>query len=270
VSGLLISGVVVPVPGVIVYNPLDTPWCKLDPGDYAVRKTTWIRQVIIHTTKGLWPQYVKAGSGPGGKDKAVADFWRGDPQHSAAQLVVDRDGSVACLCDLAKCAAYHATTSNDWSVGVEMYQDPDGGIFEATFASTVAIVTIICEHMGIPLQIPSRQYDGSIIRRMIQGGKDMAGVFGHRDQAWDFKKSTSSRGRGDPGDEIYRRLAVVGADRLDFENRRDVELWRARQVYLNSLGETLVADGLPGPGTMAALRRRGFVSGRQLDTAIRG
>src|SRR5690606_41324392 len=62
---------------------------------------------------GLWPQHVIPGAGKGGRDRVVADFWRNDPTHSAAHLVVDTDGSVACLADLARDAAYHATVGGD-------------------------------------------------------------------------------------------------------------------------------------------------------------
>lgn len=262
-GGLLIGGIVMPLPGITVYNPTDTSWAKLDGGDYRQRHTTWIRQVIIHTTKGIWPQKVLSGAGAGDRDKLVANFWKGDPTHSAAQLVVDTDGSIACLCDLAKTAAYHAELSNDWSVGIEMYQMPDGGVYEATYDSTIALVLALCEHFGIPLQIPSRVYNRTPMARMAKdGGPDMVGVFGHRD-------NTSKRGQGDPGEEIFRRLAVTGAERLDFDNLTDLVIWKMRQKHLISLGEPIARDGLPGPGTVAAMRRRGFADGRAIDAASR-
>src|SRR5690349_3338406 len=100
-SGLLVEGVEVEVPGLRIVNVHDAQWAKLHPGDYRERRTPWVRQIIIHTTKGMWPQKVLPGAGTAGAGRIVADFWRGDPEHSAAHLVVDRNGEVACLADVA-------------------------------------------------------------------------------------------------------------------------------------------------------------------------
>ena len=132
-TGLLIDGEIVPVAGLNVLPPFSAggpTWCQLDPGDYRPRPTSWIRQVILHTTKGQWPQLIRPGAGAPGKAQIVADFWRGDPTHSAAHLVVDLDGSVACLCDLALVETYHAEGSNPWSIGIEMYQLNDGSLHD--------------------------------------------------------------------------------------------------------------------------------------------
>jgi hypothetical protein len=258
VSGLLIGGLLVDVPGATVYNPADQPWCRLDPADYRRRKTKWCRQLILHSTKGKHPSYVRKGAGPGGKDKAVADFWRNDPQHSAAQIVVDTDGSIACLADLAYVAAYHATVSNDWSVGIEMYQESDGGIYEATLDATVKLVLALCDAMSIPLQIPSRVYNGRPLNRMLQGGPDVVGVLGHRD-------NTSRRGRGDPGDDIFYWLEKAGAEGFDFDLRQDIATWRRRQGYLNAMHRThLEVDGVCGPATIEAMRKAGYMHGREI------
>ena len=261
-GGLLIAGVVIAVDGLEIDNPATASWCKLHPDDYRRRKSTWIRQVIVHTTKGRWPQHVKPGAGPGGRDKSVAEYWYRDPdgrKQSAAHLVVDNDGTVACLADVASTCAYHATVSNDWSVGIEIYQEADGGIYEAAIASTVRLVDALCEHLSIPFQIP-HAYRGPLYR-MLPGGKDCAGVFGHRD-------NTHDRGRGDPGDVIFAELELAGAERVDFERGEDLEVWSRRQRKLNAMGETLTVDGLAGPGTMRAMRRHGLASGRELDAAV--
>lgn len=257
-GGLLIGGHVVPVPGLTIRNPTDTPWCRLDAGDYRARRTPWVRQIIVHTTKGKWPQHVKPGAGAGGRDQWVAEFWRGDPEHSAAQLVVDNDGSIACLTDLAHTCAYHAGLSNDWSIGIEMYQELDGGVHEAVYAATIPLVVALCEQFSIPLQMPSRRYNNAPMGRMVSGGPDMIGVFGHRD-------NTSRRGRGDPGDEFFRRLELAGAEAFDYELRADLATWRRRQMYLVAMfSERLTVDGKPGPSTIAAMRRHGFASGRAI------
>lgn len=258
--GLLIGGEHVEIPGLTVIGPGDVPWAKLSPRDYRKRPAgAWVRQIIVHTTKGVWPQPILAGAGPGGRDKNVADYWSTSDESGGAHLVIDNDGSVLCLCDLALDAAYHATTSNMWSIGIEMYQEPGGGgIYERVLETTAFLVGWLCQRFGIAFQIPRRTYNNDAIDRMkFDGGPDMVGVFGHRDNAWDFLRKTSSRGRGDPGDEVYRRLERAGAEPLDFQAREDLAVWKRRQLALNALGEHLTVDGIAGPATMAACRRHG-------------
>lgn len=264
-GGLLIADVVVDVPGVEVENPLTASWCKLGPEDYRTRRETWIRQIILHTTKGIWPQHVIPGAGPGGKDTDVANYWRlsdeGRKRSSSAPIVVDTDGSAGCLADLVRVAAHHATVSNPWSIGIEMYQLADGGIYEATLATTVAICKVLCETLSIPFQISADAYAGAPLQRMLTGGPDCIGLFGHR-------ANTADRGRGDPGDVIFRELEFAGAEPLRFASGEDLKTWGKRQRKLNAMGEKLTIDGLAGPGTIAALHRRGFANGRELDAAV--
>lgn len=267
-NGLLVAGVVVPVPGVTVIGPHDAAWANLSAGDGRARHTSWVRQWILHTTRGVHPQVIKPGLGPSGRAERTASYWAESPIYSGAQVAVGSDGVAACLADLATRCAYHATTSNDWSVGVETYQEDGGVIFEAALEATVQITRVGCEALGIPFQIARRKYNGTIIERMRDGGPDCVGIFGHRDQAWDFQRHTSSRGRGDPGDEIYERLIAAGAEPLDFEHHQDLEVWTKRQKALVNLGAQVKVDGVAGMATMAAMRARGFASGRDLDRAI--
>lgn len=275
-TGLLIDGRLVPVPGVTVIQPAThggPGWAALDPGDYRQRPTPWVRQVILHSTKGTWPQYVRPGAGIGGSAKVVADFWRGDPTHSGAHLVVDTDGTVACLADLARVMAYHAEGSNPWSVGIEMYQLGDGALYRATLDATVALVQTLCHELGIPEQMPRGPYRNQPLRRMESGsgtgrhqlgGPDVVGVIGHRE-------NTSNRGRGDPGDEIFGRLAAVGFEGVDYDGEEDLLVGRRRQTRLNELdaaaGHTfspLVVDGLVGARSLATMRRLGFARWRDV------
>lgn len=258
--GLLIGGALHEVPGVECLSPgAGSPsWLRLAPGDYCQRKTKWVRQIVAHTTKGIAPQTIRPGKGAGGKDRVVAEFWRGDPNHSAAHIVVDTDGSVACLADLATICAYHATTANDWSVGIEMYQESDGGVYEATLASTVAVCRTICDVLGIPYQMHHAAYRNAPVERLVPGGRDCVGIYGHRDQ-------TDRRGLGDPGGAIYARLRADGCEGFDFGRREDLDKWIGRQQKLRAMGEHVDVDGICGPGTMAAMRRRGIKRGAELD-----
>jgi len=138
-TGILIAGHIVEIPGLHVTPPAAAggpSWACLSPGDCRQRPALWIRQVVVHSTRGRWPQPIIPGAGPGGEAARLADIWNTDPVHSAAQIVVDSAGAVACLCDIVRTTAYHAEGSNPWSVGIEMFQRADGGIYQATIDAT--------------------------------------------------------------------------------------------------------------------------------------
>jgi hypothetical protein len=260
-DGLLIDGRLVPVPGVTVIPPTvagGPPWCSLAPGDYRSRRTPWVRGVVVHTTKGASRQYVRAGAGASLRERNVAEFWRRDPAYSGAHIVIGSDGTVACLADLARICAYHATVSNDWTVGIELYQESDGGVHEAVFAAAVAAIATICDTMGIPFQFAADPYTGHPLQRLLNGGPDVVGVYGHR-------SNTEQRGWGDPGDEIFMRLQAAGCEPMRYGAGEDLRLGAERQVTLNALdaatGHTyapLVVDGVCGPASVRAMRRHGF------------
>jgi hypothetical protein len=275
-TGLLIAGHLHDVPGLTVWAPASVggpAYAALDPGDYAMRPTTWVRQIVLHTTGGLWPQPVHAGAGPAGHARDIADMWRGERTHSAAQLLVDFDGSAICLADLVYAAAYHAEGSNPWSVGIEMCTLPNGGIYEATLKTTAQLVVTLCSLLGIPFQIPRGPYRNAPLRRCETGTgptrhqlspADLVGVIGHRD-------NTSERGFGDPGDAIWSELAALGAEGVDYDGREEQILGRQRQAALNAAdaraGATwrpLVVDGIVGPESSSAARRLGFTRWRDV------
>ena len=245
--GLLVNDKQIPVEGLSIINPSDHGWCCLDTKDHTRRPTPWVRQIILHTTKGDWPQTVLDGRGRGGKARVAADMWRSDPTPSAAHIVVDNDGTVACLCDLATTETYHATVSNPWSIGIEMYQEAGSGVHAAVYDAAVKLVPALCKIVGIQFQIPKQPYRNEPLRRMCDGGEHCVGVFGHRD-------NTDRRGHGDPGDEIFLRLAAAGAERFDHNADEDLDVWKKRQADLNAGGAGLTIDGVPGPATVTALK----------------
>lgn len=282
-GGLLINGSTVPLQGLHIIPPASVggpAYAALGTDDRTARPTSWVRQIIIHTTKGQWPQHEIAGAGPGGSAKVVSDFWRGDPAHSAAHLVVDTNGDVVCLCDLATTEAYHAEGCNPWSIGIEMYQLGDGGIYQATLEATCRLVCALTMSgqsgaglFPIPAQIPRGAYPNRPLRRMESGtgqtrkqlgGEHMPGVFGHRD-------NTERRGRGDPGDSIFARLLAAGFEPLDFDSSEDLARGADRQRAINAhddasgyAGARLVCDGVFGPASAAAMRRQGFARWRDV------
>lgn len=268
-TGLLIRGQLVPVPGHTVIQPASAggpAWAHLDPGDYRQRPALWVRQVLMHSTGGNWPMPIVPGGGPGGEGARIADIWQTDPVHSAAQIVVDSAGTICCLADLLYTMAYHAEGSNPWSVGIELYQFPDGRMMQATVDAGAACAMAICDALSIPFQHEGGHYEGAPLLRMETGtaerrhnigGPDCVGIFGHRD-------NTSCRGRGDPGDAIYAALEALGSEPLDFASSQDLAVARKRQMKLLSLGERVDVDGLAGPASIAAAKRQGYKRWRDI------
>jgi len=267
-----VNGRLVEVPGVVTVPPAafgGPRWAKLSDADHRVRPKLWIRQIIIHSTRGQWPQPIVeagGGKGSGGQAQHVADVWATDPAHSAAQILVDAAGVVTSFCDVGLFMAYHAEGSNPWSVGIEMHQREDGCVFRSTIDATVKTCIALCAALDIPFQYNAAPYHNAPLHRMEQGeramrhnigGPDCVGIFGHRD-------NTSERGRGDPGDAIYSALEAAGADGFDFEHSDDLRAGIQRQAALNARGESLKLDGICGPASMAAMRRQGFASWRDI------
>lgn len=263
-TGLLIAGRKVLVPGVEVINSTDAGWCKLNPGDYRARKTKWVRGIGLHSTGGRWPMPISDELGPGDERERYADIWNTDPTHSAAHVVVDSRGRAACLADLQYVCAYHMTTANDVAVGIEMAQARDGTVRRVTINTAALICRAICDAMGIPFQFCSTPYANQPTARLVSGGADCCGIYGHRDQS-------DQRGRGDPGDAIYEALLAAGAEPLDYATGQDLAVGRGRQQWLNAeasrRGETwspLIVDGLVGPASLARAKQLGFRAWRDV------
>jgi hypothetical protein len=252
-GGVLIGGRLVPVPGVNVIPPAShggPAWCTLNVGDYQLRRRR-VQQAVIHSTKGDEPQRVIAGAGPGGMAERTFRYWTRDPVHSAAQVVIDNNGDLACGADLAEVCAYHATVSNEYSFGIELYQEADNGIYEAVYATLTKALPIILDALAIPYFVVADPYAGHPLRRFLDGAPDFYGVLGHR-------HNTEQRGRGDPGDEAFRRMIAGGGEPVIAESHQDIALSRARQRTLNAMGGHLDVDGLAGAASIAEAKRQGY------------
>jgi hypothetical protein len=260
VSGLIMDGRVVPVPGRRVVSWKDDPLVRLKMSEDGRRRSpiAKVRQVIIHTTRGIpggkdkRAQVIRPGLGPSTWSRLnLAKMWADDDRNSGAHYVVDFDGTIYALADAVTELTYHATTANPVSVGIEIKQGGDAELYAEQLEAVADLVDVLTLELGIQRQIPSR-YRHRPFERLAEmggGGRDVVGVFGHRDQ-------TARRGAGDPGDEIYAVLARRGYERLDFEAGEDLLRWKERQAILK-----VPADGVPGPATTAALARRGFKGG---------
>lgn len=259
--GLVIKGKQVEVAGLKITNFLDDPKLRLRPGqDCRARHTTWVRGIVVHTTKGIpggsdkRPQILHPGVGPDTKaEERTAHWWSTSPLQSGAHLVVDADGSIGCLADLARETAFHAGQVNEYTVGIEIFQGADAGLFAGQLEATVILIDALTRLFGIQRQFHAPYRNGPI-RRLLQGGADVVGIYGHRD-------ATNNRGFGDPGDFIFQFLEKAGYEKFDFFKGNDKIEWKGRQLWLNSKGSVLDEDGVPGPATVNALKKAGYTQG---------
>lgn len=254
-GGIVIDGEQVEVPGFESKSWLDDPELRRSGEDGRKRRTRWVRSIIVHTTKGIpggrnkTAQKLLKGGKDQGKELAVARFWSRSKLSSGAHLIIDTDGSIGCIADLRTEAMFHATQLNDNSIGIEIYQEADAGIYEQSLASCVALIEVLCRAFGIQRQFHA-PYRGPFSRMMKpNNGDDCVGVFGHRDL-------TNNRGSGDPGDFIFEHLEGAGFERFNFDDDEDKDIWKERQELLG-----LRPDGIPGPQTVNALKEAGYRNG---------
>jgi len=254
--GVIVNGADITVPGVPnIQNYIEEPKFALKANDGRPRPNTWVRGIVLHTTKGIpggrqrIPQKIKSGFGPNyRRDEKVAQMWSMDARNAGAHLVCDSDGSWVCTADLQNFAAYHAGNVNTVTVGIEIYQESDGGLYECQLLEVVKMIDFLTRLFSIQRQI-HWPYNRRAIKRGLRRGLDMVGVYGHRD-------CSNNRGRGDPGDAIMERLIEAGYESFNFDEDEDKKAWTERQESLN-----LLTDGVPGPKTSRALLENGYRHG---------
>ena len=262
-GGIILGGAVEHVPGLTIQNWQDDPKLRLKMTEDCRRRPpgSWVRGIGVHTTRGLpfdpaakWmadpvsgaklPGYPRILQGVGPKTNIARNtvgWWSLDQRHAGAHLVVDYDGGVACLADLTWEETYHAGPVNERTIGIEIAQRPGGELYEAQLASLVILCDWLTLRLRIQRQIPHAYEQGQPLVRCRAGGRDVVGVYGHRD-------ITTSRGWGDPGDAVFAALERGGYERFDFAAGDDLERWKVRQAYLGSK-----PDGVPGPKTCGAI-----------------
>lgn len=260
-SGFVVNGVAEDVPGIRCRSWLDNPVLRLNGEDKRVRKTTWIRGITLHTTKGIpggsdhRPQVIIPGlSDPTNDGERTARYWSTDGRNAGAHIVVDRDGDVACVADLEREVAYHAGLANEVGIGIEIYQGSDAELYDGQLDVVVRVVDYLTKRFGIQRQL-QWPYHGGSISRLASGAIDVVGIYGHRDVS-------SNRGSGDPGDAVMRKLVLAGYEQVDFASGTDLLRWRSRQANLSlTLGTPVTADGVPGQKTVLALKKAGYAVG---------
>lgn len=248
-GGLVIDGKVELVAGLEIFNWHDNPKLRLGDEDGRRRVDRWIRSIVLHTTKGDEPQRVRAYVGPAGLAYRTVAAWGNDSRHAGAHVIIDGDGTIWCLADLVRDVTYHATSLNEVSIGIELAQSSALEIYQSQIDALVTLDDWLTLRFGIArqLQWPYLGEDHPV-GRLAAGGRDCVGIFGHRDQ-------TEDRGPGDPGNAVYLAHLDRSYEGWDFEHGEDLRINALRQRLANQRGAGLKVDGIPGPATVAAIRR---------------
>ncbi len=259
---IVIDGKEIEVPGIPVLSFLDDPVLALGNEDCRRRGTKWVRNICVHTTKGKKGK-LKPGLGKNTNvEQRIGRLWATDGRHAGAHLSIDSDGSVGCHADLLRTATYHAGDVNEVSIGIEIYQEGDGGVYEEQLAVVVQLIDWLCRRFSIQRQMPPVK-DRTLIPRIAQGARDVVGVYGHR-------HVTTNRGPGDPGDAIFNRLALSGFEQFNYRDDEDRAVWKERQqeIWIKVTGQNpsrSQRDGIAGPGTAAMLLAAGYADGMWID-----
>ena len=122
---------------------------------------------------------------------------------------------------------------NDISVGIEMFQDSNGGITEATIASAVLIGDVLTRELGIQRQFPSEtaictRFASPFKRHKYtyiavgKAGKDYCVLLGPRNL-------TLNRGVGDPGDLHWHAFSDAYYLKFDVDQGNHLEAWYMTQ-----------------------------------------
>lgn len=246
-TGLVIDGNMYHVPGLDpaeILNYIVQPEIAIKLGeDMRLRKTRWVRNIIVHNTKNRKTK-VAAGKGPETKlEERIARWWSIDGNNAGAHLCVDWDGTVGCHCDLLKHAAYHAGRINDTSIGIELYEDSKGKVYEYQLEVAVKLINFLTQMFQIQRQMPPLDDNGELTRA-ASGGKNLVGVFGHC-HAYAGKAN-------DPGVHIFEYLDKAGYETMYFQTRADKGIWAQRQKDIGF--DPGSCDGIPGPMTVDALQ----------------
>lgn len=259
---ILINGQFVDVPGVRTLAPNQEPWNKLVRG---VPRSTRPQMKILHKTIADDPERIidaHASSDRWGGARDTVEYWqhardrKGNPTPvSGTQLVTGHDGSTVCTADLWRFIGWHGHQANDRSWGHEIKETPGGYVNRAALEAAVAVTLVDTVAIGVQWQCPKSYREGHPLERFTNGGRDLIGVFGHRDV-------TQQRGYHDPGDAVFAMLVVRGFEAFDFAAGQDLDVWAMRQEWLRDLGLYAGSiDGVPGQMTRSALLQLGYPGG---------
>lgn len=254
---ILIDGKSYEVPGVRTLAPRAESWNRIAKWNTRTRRPQF---KIIHKTVADDPEKIDEGAPlpdyarDWGRARQTVEYWY-SAKLSGAHLVTGHNGDTVCTEDLYKIVGWHANQANELSWGHEIKEYVGGRVHRAALSACVAITLVDTVALGVQWQYPTHYKRNVPFSRFANGGKNLVGVFGHRDV-------TSQRGYHDPGDEIGRMLEAVGFERFDFYAKQDLDVWAKRQEWLKREGwYTGGIDGVAGAGTTKALLAAGFPGG---------
>lgn len=240
------------VPKATDFYPIARRACV--PWTGAGRPPLWIRAIVLHTVHGRKGGTLREGAAPASqRDLWYAQYQARTGRDVSWDFTVDSDGSVAQSNDPLEHVSWHAGSVNVATLGIELVQESDGSLWRQQLEQTlVPLLDVLTRELRIQRQIPwhSGGPDSSVLRRFGDGGADRGGlrtvgIYGHRNQ-------TQRRGFGDPTSWPFTTLFDAGYEGLDFRADEDRKAWRVRQAQLG-----IAVDGIPGPGTVAALEASG-------------
>ena len=209
-TGLLINGVRYPVPGVPVITWADDPKRAPRATDGRVRVNA-PTGIVLHTSRGV-PGGVREGSRVSTRAEQLARYQASTPRDVSWHITVDSDGDVLQQADLSTWMAWHASSANGWTLGIECVQHPDSGdLWTKQLEALVSVCRTICAALSIPRTVPvdahGKPFSGVVKAWQEKGeggqGKRFAGLVGHRNL-------TRNKGPGDPGDAVFMALLAGG------------------------------------------------------------
>ena len=165
-----------------------------------------LRQVVMHTTKGKRRCGAVALDAAGKPLVASRDtvgnfaiyYARANCRDASAHLWVGETGLVLCTVDLASERAWHASSCNPYSIGIEIVEREDGTVYAESLRVAALLVAWLCDRFDIPKRIPMR--DGKHITGDMPKAHEFRGVVGHRNET----------DKHDPGDGIFDALLASG------------------------------------------------------------
>lgn len=173
--------------------------------DGRARAKDTAKAIVLHTVHGKRGA-LKRGSKSSKRAEAYARYQAASAREVSWHFTIDTDGTVVQSADPALWLCWHAGAVNAWTVGIEIVQDPDGTLYDATLASVVALCELLCASLAIPRRLPvdAQGKPSRVVLAALTGARGpWAGVFGHRNQ-------TRNRGPGDPGDQPFDALLRAG------------------------------------------------------------
>jgi len=218
VSGLVIDGRRVEVPGVNVCTWLDDPTRAPPITDGHRRDARAVEAFVLHTSKGRRAQ-VKPGSRPSNRAELLARYQSRTERDVSWHLTVDTDGDVLQQADLATWMCWHVEQANGWTIGAEMIQhEDDHSLWSVQIDAAVAVVAATCAALSIPRRVlvgpdgaPWVKPVPSLLMKKYGGpGGHWGGVLGHCNLVPD-----TVRGPGDPGPGVFAALLAAGFEAVN-------------------------------------------------------